>query len=302
MCILRSSLLWLFLPAAAAMAGDTKLAAPSSEAAIRATAQAFVAAFDRGDAKAVAALFTEKATIIDDRGEPIKGRKAIEAEYASLFKLYPGAKMEVSVKSVEFPSPAMAVEDGVATVVAKTAIPPSAAKYTAIHVQENGKWLMASVHETRIQPASNFARLEDLGWLIGTWENKSPAGTVRTTYQWIANMSFIERHYTVRRDGAATSSGVQIIGWDPQAGRIKSWSFDASGGHGEGYWAATPDGYQIDMKGTLADGTPISSRDFLIRVAGEDRVLGWRSVNRQVAEMRMPDSGEVVLDRVPEKR
>ncbi len=52
---------------------DTK----TPEAAVRATADAFIKAFDRGDAKAVAALWTANGTMADDRGEIFKGHKAI---------------------------------------------------------------------------------------------------------------------------------------------------------------------------------------------------------------------------------
>jgi len=276
--------------------------APSPDAAIRATADAFVKAFDRGDAKAVAALWTEDGTMADDRGEIFKGRKAIEDQYAAFFKAYPGAKMEVTIKSIDFPTPSMAVEDGTAQVVDHPAGPPVASRYTAVHVLENGKWLMATVRETAIPLASNFSRLEDLGWLIGTWESKGEGPTMRATFRWIANKSFIERDYTVREDGIQTASGVQIIGWDPQAGRVRSWSFDATGGYGSSLWTPTPEGLHGESTGVLPDGTPTSSQALLIRAPGENDVFGWRSFDRSVGDAALPDTAEVVLDRVPEKQ
>ena len=297
--ILAACFLLSFVPS---VRGDEKRLEPKSpETVIRATAKAFVDAFNRGDAKAVAAQFTESATMSDDGGEIIKGRSAIEAEYAVLFRANPGAKMEVFITSLEFPSPVTAIEDGVAKIAVKGA-PGSASRYTAVDVLENGKWLMASVRETRIKIPSNFTRLENLQWLIGTWENKGEGTTVRTTFQWIAHNSFVERSYSVSQGGMVTSSGIQIIGWDPQAAQIKSWSFDSSGGLGTGYWTVTPEGWRIDNLGTAADGTPTSSRDSLIRVAGEDRVLGWRSVDRQLGKTKLPDTSEVVLDRVTGNR
>jgi uncharacterized protein (TIGR02246 family) len=276
--------------------------AQSPDAAIRASADAFVKAFDRGDAKAVADLWTANGTMADDRGEIFKGRKAIADQYAAFFKAYPGAKMVIAIQSVDFPAASMAVEDGMAQVVTPQAGPPVASRYTAVHVQEGGKWLMASVRETTIPLSSNFGRLEDLGWLIGTWEAKRDATTVRATFRWIANKSFIERDFTVRQDGIQTASGVQIIGWDPQAGRVRSWSFDASGGYGSSLWTATPDGWHAESSGVLPDGTPTSSQETLIRVAGEDNVMGWRSFDRSAGDVALPDTAEVVLDRLPEKR
>ena len=180
--------------------------------------------------------------------------------------------------------------------------PPQASRYTVVHVKQDGKWLMASVREASIELPSNFARVEGLGWLVGTWKAERDGTAVHTTVRWIANKSFLEREYTVRKDGIAVSSGKQIIGWDPKAGQIRSWSFDASGGHGTGLWTATPEGWRIESSGVLPDGTPTASRDLLIRVPGEDNVLGWRSVARSVGGASLPDTPEVVLDRISEKK
>ena len=73
---------------------------------VRASEEAFLRAFNRGDAKAVAALWTPNGSLADERGEIFKGRKAIEDQYAAFFKEYPGAKIEVAVKSIEFPGAA----------------------------------------------------------------------------------------------------------------------------------------------------------------------------------------------------
>ena len=140
------------------------------------------------------------------------------------------------------------------------------------------------------------------GLACGNLEGPARRTAIRTTIRWIANKSFLEREYTIRKDGIAVSSGRQIIGWDPKARQIRSWSFDASGGHGTGLWAATPEGWRIESSGVMPDGAPTASRNVLIRVPGEDNVLGWRSVARSVGGTSLPDTPEVVLDRVSEKK
>ncbi len=274
----------------------------AAEAEIRATAVAFVQAFNCGDARAVAALWTADGSAADDSGTIYKGRPAIEAQYAQLFKQHPDARMEVAVKSIEFPTPTTAVEDGIARVETQDAGPPQASRYTVFHIKQDGKWLMASVREAKIEIPSNFARIEGLGWLVGTWKAERDGKAVQTTIRWIANKSFLEREYAIRQDGIAVSSGRQIIGWDPKAGQIRSWSFDASGGYGTGLWTARPDGWRIESSGVLPDGRPTASRDLLIRIPGEDNVLGWRSVARSVGGAPLPDMPEVVVDRISEKK
>jgi uncharacterized protein (TIGR02246 family) len=286
----------------AAPAAAQQSVAQANEAAIRATEAAFVQAFDRGDAKAVAALWTPNGSLADDRGQVFKGRQAIEDEYAAFFKDHPGVKMEVGIQSIEQPAPGTAVEDGLARVVTKDSEPPVASRYVVVHVLQAGKWLMASVRESTIELPSNYARLQELEPLVGNWETRADGTTVNTCVRWIANNSFLQREYTVRQQGVATASGLQVIGWDPQSGQVRSWSFDSSGGHGTGVWTATPDGWRIKSSGVLADGTATSSQDFLIRVPGENNVVGWRSVNRKVGDMELPDTREVVLERLPEKQ
>ena len=273
----------------------------SAEAEIRATAVAFVRAFDRGDAKAVAALWLPEGTAADSDGTIFKGREAIQQEYAKLFKEHPDARVCVAVKTVAFPAPNVAIEDGVSQVTAQHAGPAQITRYTAVHVKVEGKWLLASVRETDIDLPSNFAKIESLGWLVGTWTAKRDGKSVRTTVRWIANNSFLEREYSVATDGIVSSSGRQIIGWDPKTETVRSWSFDASGGYGTGVWSRTPDGWQIEQNGVMADGTPTSSRDTLVRIPGEDNVLGFRSTARTAGDERLPDVAEVVLDRVVEK-
>jgi uncharacterized protein (TIGR02246 family) len=294
--------LLIILAAGIEAAEQKKPAADSPAAAIHATADAFLKAFNSGDAKAVAALYTTNATSADEQGNILKGRKAIEDEYAALFKVFPGARMEIAIQAIDFPAPGLAVEDGTATVITKTGAPPTASRYTVVHVLQDDKWLMAAVRESNIEIPSNYSRLQALEWLIGKWEVKSDDTVVQFECRWIANKSFIQREYTVRKNGMATTSGMQIVGWDPQSGRIKSWSFDSSGGHGTGMWTALADGWQIDSTGVLADGTATSSREFLIRIPGENDVFGWRSVTRKAGQVALPDMAEIVLDRVTEKK
>jgi len=273
-----------------------------SEAAIRASAEAFIKAFNGGDAKAVANLWTANGTVADEQGNVFKGRKAIEEQYAALFKAHPTARMQVAIKSIDFPTPTTAVEDGMTQVMTKDNDPPTASRYTAVHVQEDGKWLMASVRESTMPVASNFAQLQELGWLVGDWESKTNDATARSHIRWIANKSFLQRNFSVLRDGFLLSSGTQIVGWDPRSDRIVSWIFDSSGGYGTGVWSAVPEGWAIDSVGMTADGVLTSSKDRLIRVPGENNVFGWRSMDRKLGDTGIPDVPEVVFDRAKEKQ
>ena len=300
-CLLSLVLLLCWCETGSAVAAEKSPDGKSKTAAIRATADAFAKAFDHGDAKAIAALWMENGTLADDEGRFFKGRKAIEDAYAAFFQQNAGLRMRIAVQSLDFPAPNMAIEDGIASVTTNES-PRTASRYTAVHVLQDGKWLMASVRESPIDVPSNYSRLQQFAWLVGKWEAKSEDATVQNDIRWIANKSFLQRDYTVRQGGIITSSGMQIIGWEPQSGQIKSWSFDSSGGHGTGVWTPTPEGWHITSAGVLADGTTTSSQDFLIRIGGEDDVFGWRSFARRAGTSVLPDLPEAVMERLPEKR
>ena len=156
---------------------ETKPAAPQQrgreedEKAVRATAEAFAKAYDAHDAKAIAALFTPNAELVDVDGDAKQGRGEIERIFASIFEEYPEAKMAVEIKSLRFLSGALAVEDGVATVTHEPNTPADPSRYTVLHVKHEGKWLMAStatIYRTRPKSPRNSSSSSP-GWSANGW-------------------------------------------------------------------------------------------------------------------------------------
>jgi uncharacterized protein (TIGR02246 family) len=82
------------------------------EAAVRKTADAFAKAFDKGDAKAVAALWTEQGEFVGPDGETLRGRKEIEKGYAEFFEKNPKAKLELRIESIRLLGKHTALEEG----------------------------------------------------------------------------------------------------------------------------------------------------------------------------------------------
>jgi hypothetical protein len=78
------------------------------------------------------------------------------------------------IDSLRMLSDVTAIEDGRTTVDPPFAGAPAFGKYTAVHVNVNGNWLMATVRDSRIEIPSNFGSLADLDWLIGTWTAEAP--------------------------------------------------------------------------------------------------------------------------------
>ncbi len=88
-------------------------------------AQEFIAAFNRGDAKAVAGFWAPDAEYVDQIGGTVKGRAALEKLYAKTFAENKGAKLAITVLSTRLLSPEVGLEDGITEVTPADGGPPA---------------------------------------------------------------------------------------------------------------------------------------------------------------------------------
>jgi uncharacterized protein (TIGR02246 family) len=262
---------------------------------IRATAEAFLSAFNKGDAKAIAALWTAQCEYVDEKGRVFRGRDVIEKEYAAFFAKNPGVRMDASISSITLIGNAAAIEEGATVVKSARKGFVSMGYYTAVQVKEGDKWLMASVREHAAPSRSVHATVNDLEWLIGEWTATKDSKTVEFSFRRIANKKYLELVYTVRDKDTVARSGVQIIGIDPSSGELVSWSFDSNGGRGRGTWRAFPHGWIIESLGMMSDGVRTVCTD-IVSKNGKDGFT-WQAVNRQIAGLTLPDTEAVVLTR-----
>lgn len=268
-------------------------------ATIRQSAQAFADSFNRGDAKGVAALWTKDGEYIDEAGNRSAGRDAIEKEYAKFFAKNPRAKMTVVVDSLRLVGDGTAIEDGRAMVELGPARAKGYSQYTVVHTKADGKWLMSSVRDAQLGASSSASELRELDWLIGSWSAEENGGKMEVSCRWIGEKNFIERTYAVKRGEKLISSGTQIIGWNPQAGRIQSWIFTSDGGHAVGLWTPGKSGWEIETNGMMADGTPTQALNLLTPI--DKNAFSWQSVQRAAGGVSLPDAEEILLKRVVSK-
>ncbi|MCE9548403.1 MAG: SgcJ/EcaC family oxidoreductase [Planctomycetia bacterium] len=286
-----------------ALCGRTAQAAPAApaesstdELAIRRAAHDYVKAFEKGDAKALAALWAPKAVYINsETGQKFEGRSAIEGAFRDMFKKSGSAKIKVSVQQVRLVAPTVGIEDGVATVI-RADEEPSESSYTAVYIKQDGKWLIDSVRETELPPPPGATEhLEPLAWLIGKWVDQDDDADIHSTYAWTANKAFITHAFTVRIGDQINLRGMQIIAWDPAAKRIRSWAFDSTGGFAEGKWRQDGDRWIIQSDSTLADGKKGSAVNVLKKV--DDDHYTWKSSARQIDGEMQPNIDEVPVVR-----
>jgi uncharacterized protein (TIGR02246 family) len=267
------------------------------EAAIRETVAAYVASFNKGDAKALAehwspdALYTNRLT-----GESVMGREAIAEQFTAMFKEQSDIKLDVSVASIQFLSPNVAVENGTAKfIIAKGE--PEEITYGAVYVKRDGKWLLDRVTDgtTDEPPPSHYEQLKELEWMVGTWVDDTEGAQVETECNWTKNRNFLTRSFSITVEDRIALSGLQIVGWDASAKTIRSWTFDSDGGFAEATWTKKGDQWYVQNKGVLSDGSKATAVNVIKPVDAD--AFTWQTVERTAGGELLPNIDEIMIVR-----
>jgi uncharacterized protein (TIGR02246 family) len=270
---------------------------PEDERAIRAMADAFVRAYNSGNSKALAALYTVDAETIDEHGHLLKGRPMIEDAYSSIFQERPDATIRISIDSLRFLGPDVAKEDGRTYVKPHGNESESVRRYTVLYVKQGGQWLHSSVREEHDAGMAHHDRLKDLEWLLGEWLDQNSDSTVHVSCRWSDDKNFLLRDFTIHIQGRPVMTVSQRIGWDPLTKQFKSWVFDSEGGHGDALWARKGDQWVIKSTGVLPDGRIATATNFLTRVGAN--TARWQSTERTVGTESAGEPAEYVMVRKP---
>lgn len=296
----------LLLVASAALGGSLGLGSPAlaggaeqpTQAEITKTAQAFVEAFHKGDAKAVSEMWAPDGDFVDLEGRVMKGRPAIEKDFTELFKENKGLKLRIDVASVRFVSPETAIEDGTTTVLAPDGSSPSRARYTNVLVKKDGKWLLSSVREAPYIAPTQKDNLRGLEWMLGEWVDPATEGHVaHAVFEMSPDRNFIIAMRAVEVDGAYLDNGTQRIAWDPAAKQIRSWSFEPDGGFGDGVWTKNADDtWTVKTNSTLQSGHKVSATTTVTRV--DPNTITWQSKDQLIDGKAAPDTAVITMKRI----
>lgn len=267
------------------------------KAAVLANARAYEAAYAKADVKALADFFAEDADYTTADGTGFSGREAIEGAIRAGLVANRGSKLAIAVDTVRMLGPETALEKGSTTVTAKSGDTTSEL-YTAIHIKKDGKWKISQLIESPVPTPTPRDRLEELAWLIGEWEetDKTDDLAIRSQYLWARGGNFLTRNVTVKRAGNVTLEGWQVIGWDPIAERLRSWTFDGEGGFAEGYFTRDGNRWLQRETGVAPDGSRTSGDSTITKVSA-DRFT-WESQNRTLDGDPQPGIGRIEINRV----
>ena len=266
--------------------------ADTDEAAeIRLMMQRYLQAFNRHDTVALASHWSDSGESIDlDSGEKTQGRDAVAGVFATLFEQDSQAMIDFDIESIRPIRDDVAVVDGVSLLSFDDATSTSS-RFSAIVVREQGKWVLSSVRETAVSAPPSASRpagqLDQLGWLVGSWEDVSEDVVASTRCSWNTARTFLTRSHVAAPEAQSATAGdgipallpadgsarevSEIIGWDPERRQIRSWVFTSDGRFAEGFWNRAGDSWEVRYEGRGADeGTACT---FTINRPGPDEIV-----------------------------
>jgi uncharacterized protein (TIGR02246 family) len=273
--------------------GGAREAATSADdqQAIRRTVAGLAAAFNKGDLPGLTGVWVPDAEYIDEAGAVTRGRGAIATRFRSYLADHKGAHMVLKVMNVRLLKRDVALQDGSMALTGPDGS-TNRSRFTAVWLKEDGKWRIGSVRDLpEADEEAGGAPLKELQWLVGDW--KGEKGGANVSIRWALNRKFLDVTFTTRqRNGELMVR--QLIGQDPLTGQVKSWTFDSSGGYGEGLWEREGNSWVIEVAAVLPDGQTGSAVNVIRYV--DDGTFVFQARDRQVGGEPVPDN-EVKLIR-----
>jgi uncharacterized protein (TIGR02246 family) len=274
---------------------------PPEIAGLEKAAADFVIAFNKKDAAAVAALFTEQGEITDLNGEEITtGRSEIQARYEALFAASDAPMIAVEVDSVRLVGRDLAIEDGTAHLTPPgDDAPARSSTYTAVlQKSDAGIWQIASTRDLKdvTGPAGQLDELVES--LKGDWTGQKGDLRLDLAFGWDDSGKFLSGQMLATKSDAKPATTTLRFGWDGARKTISCWTFDSGGGFAKADWAPNDEGWQIRTEGTTADGETMSANQTLV-FEGKDTFI-WTVKDRLVDGESLPDSELRVVRRAPE--
>jgi uncharacterized protein (TIGR02246 family) len=289
--VLCTLLALVVLAAAFTTAQDKTAKDPKREAdrlAIDKLTKDMIQAFDKRDAAAIAANWTQQGEFIRNDGAPVRGRAEIRKGYAEFFKTLKGKpKLEIQSDAVRFPSADMAVSEVTVRLKNDDGEIVASGRQAIMAVREGGRWKVAHVHEWDRHIGLDVS-LKELQWLIGTWQAVTKDRKVTITYDWDETKAFIRGKFTVKEGTKVIESGAQMIGKDNAEGVIRWWVFQSDGGFGGGVWTREGKKWSVDVHGVRADGRKLTATTLYIQV--DPNTFTWQAVNQTLDGVPVADT------------
>jgi uncharacterized protein (TIGR02246 family) len=240
-------------------------------AAVRKAGAAYVKALESGDRQALAAAWVPEGKFIDAAGRSTNARELIAKEFAE--KSAAPRSVRAGGVEIRLVTPDVAIEDGTTEHVSASGGATPRSRFTAVWVKREGNWLLDSLRESALPPATN-PRLASLNWLLGKFTGRLDDGTtIVVTAAPSPDGNFLLRDVVVSSPQRGAFTQTQRIGWDAQSNCLRSWTFDSTGGFAHGAWTREGEGWVVVTTGVSSAGKRQEARNTYSQIGAEGFTL-----------------------------
>ena len=133
-------------------------------------------------------MWTADGELVDAAGKVHRAGRRSKPPTPSSSRRHPNEKIDVAIDSMRMLE--RRCRDRRRTRFARRREDRCSGQYSAIHVKQDGKWLMASVHESSEPGSMAAANLQDLDWLVGKWTGEERGARPTVDCRWLPNKTF----------------------------------------------------------------------------------------------------------------
>jgi len=215
---------------------------------LRAAAAAYAAAWNARDEAALAAQWVANAELAEG-GTRIRGRDAIVRSIRGWRERHPEAALDLDVTDVELLTGTLARVRGVMRFTPAAGGPPVASRFDTLRALDEGAWRIV---ESVVEPAA-AAALDDLGWLVGSWQAVAADGTrVEAAFERAAGPFCILGRTRLSPAAGGPVEAVLALHPDPERGLVRAWVVDSTGARAEGVVESDGTAVHLAFDGTTA--------------------------------------------------
>jgi uncharacterized protein (TIGR02246 family) len=278
-------------------AQQTPVIAQNDDASIRAAVEQYEKTLKTGDLKAILSNWTADADFTDEDGKVFQGRDAIGKLFQENLKELKAGKSALKIESLRFLTPEVVTMSGAVEFTRPEGVIETN-RFSAVWTKKDGRWLIASARDLPDREGLAGERgMKELQWLTGDWTAEDRGTTVKLSVRPELSGKFALMRYEIKGPKEALTV-LQLLGYDPIQGALRSWAFDSRGGFGESLWSRENAVWTSESVGVLPSGQTGSAVNY-VRILSPNSFM-WQSTRREVEGQPIPDH-ELKYNRVTPK-